>query len=70
MLLRSSRINHLRTRAPRSGGQSPVSYACDASDASFELLARRMLGKMLQYFDVSQFDINVEQRVNAIGECG
>jgi hypothetical protein len=41
-----------------------------ASDASFELLARRMLGKMLQYFDVSQFDMNVEQRVNAIGECG
>jgi len=29
-----------------------------------------MLGKMLQYFDVSQFDMNVEQRVNAIGECG
>ena len=27
-----------------------------------------MLGKVPQYFDVTQFDVNVEQRVNAIGE--
>src|SRR5258708_11631318 len=45
-----------------------VGYAYEAADASFELLARRMLGKVPQYFDVTQFDVNVEQRVNAIGE--
>src|SRR5712675_1092779 len=45
-----------------------VGYAYEAADASFELLARRMLGKVPQYFDVTQFDMNVEQRVNAIGE--
>src|SRR5207248_3604387 len=37
-------------------------------DASFELLARGMLGKVPNYFDVTQFDVNVEQRVNAKGE--
>src|SRR6266478_2696907 len=45
-----------------------VGYAYEAADASFELLARRMLGKVPQYFDVTQFDVNVEQRVNAVGE--
>jgi 2-isopropylmalate synthase len=45
-----------------------VGYAYEAADASFELLARRMLGKVPQYFDVTQFDVNVEQRVSATGE--
>ncbi len=45
-----------------------VGYAYEAADASFELLARRMLGKVPQYFDVTQFDVNVEQRINATGE--
>ncbi len=45
-----------------------VGYAYEAADASFELLARRLLGKVPQYFDVTQFDVNVEQRVNAAGE--
>ena len=43
-------------------------YAYEAADASFELLARRMLGTVPQYFDVTQFDVNVEQRINANGE--
>jgi 2-isopropylmalate synthase len=43
-------------------------YAYEAADASFELLARRMLGKVPQFFDVTQFDVNVEQRINAAGE--
>jgi 2-isopropylmalate synthase len=42
-------------------------YAYEAADASFELLARRMLGKVPQYFDVTQFDVSVEQRVDASG---
>jgi 2-isopropylmalate synthase len=45
-----------------------IGYAYEAADASFELLARRTLGKVPGYFDVSQFDVNVEQRYNAVGE--
>lgn len=45
-----------------------LGYAYEAADASFELLARRTLGKVPDYFDVSQFDVNVEQRYNAAGE--
>jgi 2-isopropylmalate synthase len=44
-----------------------IGYAYEAADASFELLARRMLGKVPNYFDVEKFDVNVEQRVNAKG---
>jgi 2-isopropylmalate synthase len=45
-----------------------IGYAYEAADASFELLARRTLGKVPNYFDVTKFDINVEQRINAKGE--
>jgi 2-isopropylmalate synthase len=45
-----------------------LGYAYEAADASFELLARRTLGKVPDYFDVTQFDVNVEQRDNAKGE--
>src|SRR3984893_3012315 len=45
-----------------------VGYAYEAADASFELLARRMLGQLPHYFDVEKFDVNVEQRNNAKGE--
>jgi 2-isopropylmalate synthase len=45
-----------------------IGYAYEAADASFELLARRTLGKVPNYFDVNQFDVNVEQRNNAKGE--
>jgi 2-isopropylmalate synthase len=43
-------------------------YAYEAADASFQLLARRMLGRVPNFFDVVQFDVNVEQRINAKGE--
>src|SRR5712671_3607450 len=43
-------------------------YAYEAADASFELLARRVLGKVPSYFDVEKFDVNIEQRDNALGE--
>ena len=45
-----------------------VGYAYEAADASFELLARRSFGKVPNYFDVIQFDVNVEQRDNALGQ--
>jgi 2-isopropylmalate synthase len=43
-------------------------YAYEAADASFALLARRILGKVPDYFDVEQFDVSVEQRYNALGK--
>jgi len=45
-----------------------IGYAYETADASFELLARRTLGSVPNYFDVTQFDVNVEQRNNARGE--
>jgi 2-isopropylmalate synthase len=43
-------------------------FAYEAADASFELLARRVLGRVPDYFTVEKFDVSVEQRINAIGE--
>ncbi|MGJ5242351.1 alpha-isopropylmalate synthase regulatory domain-containing protein, partial [Bradyrhizobium oligotrophicum] len=43
-------------------------YAYESANASFELLARRTLGSVPEYFRVEQFDVNVEQRYNALGE--
>jgi 2-isopropylmalate synthase len=45
-----------------------IGYAYETADASFELLARRTLGTVPNYFDVTQFDVNVEQRNNAKGD--
>ena len=45
-----------------------IGYAYEAADASFELLARRLLGKVPRYFDVEKFDVSVEHRINAKGE--
>jgi 2-isopropylmalate synthase len=39
-----------------------IGYAYETADASFELLARRMLGTVPKFFDVSYFDVKVEQR--------
>jgi 2-isopropylmalate synthase len=43
-------------------------YAYESASASFELLARRTLGKVPEFFRVEQFDVNVEQRYNANGQ--
>src|SRR5438876_22185 len=43
-------------------------YAYEGADASFELLARRILGKVPDYFTVEKFDVTVEHRVNALGK--
>jgi len=45
-----------------------IGYAYEAADASFELLARRMLGTVPKFFDVSYFDVKVEQRGNGKSE--
>jgi 2-isopropylmalate synthase len=43
-------------------------YAYEGADASFELLARRSLGTVPDYFEVERFRVNVERRHNAQGE--
>ncbi|MCW2309451.1 citramalate synthase [Rhodobium gokarnense] len=43
-------------------------YAYEAADASFELLARRVLGEVPKFFDIKSFRVMVERRFNAIGE--
>ncbi len=43
-------------------------YAYDGAEASFELMARRMLGDVPQYFSVESFRVLVERRHNALGE--
>jgi 2-isopropylmalate synthase len=60
-----ARIAHLLDEVKR---REAIGYAYEAADASFELLARRILGKVPNYFDVLQFDVNVEQRENAVGQ--
>ncbi len=45
-----------------------LGYAYEGADASFELLARRVLGNVPDYFGVEKFDVNVEQRINAVGK--
>jgi 2-isopropylmalate synthase len=44
-----------------------IGYAYEAADASFDLLARRLLGQLPHYFDVEKFDVNVELRSNGNG---
>jgi len=43
-------------------------FAYEAAGASFELLARRILGRVPEYFAVEKFDVSVEQRINAVGQ--
>ena len=43
-------------------------YAYEGAGASFELLARRMLGTVPDYFKVESFHVSVERRHNALGE--
>lgn len=45
-----------------------LGYAYEGADASFLLLARRVLGEVPHYFDVERFSVNVERRFNAAGE--
>jgi len=43
-------------------------YAYDGAEASFELMARRALGEVPEYFTVESFRVLVERRFNAKGE--
>jgi 2-isopropylmalate synthase len=43
-------------------------YAFEGADASFFLLAKRILGELPAYFEIERFTANVERRYNALGE--
>lgn len=43
-------------------------YAFEGADASFFLLAKRILREVPEYFSVERFKVNVERRYNANGE--
>ena len=43
-------------------------YAYEGADASFLLLAKRVLGQLPDYFDVERYSVNVERRFNAKGD--
>lgn len=43
-------------------------YAYEGADASFFLLAKRVLGEVPEFFAVERFSVSVERRYNAIGE--
>ncbi|PKQ04449.1 MAG: citramalate synthase [Alphaproteobacteria bacterium HGW-Alphaproteobacteria-11] len=45
-----------------------LGYSYDGAEASFELLARRILGEVPEFFDVESFRVLVERRYNAIGD--
>ncbi len=45
-----------------------VGYAYEGADASFELLARRLLGEVPELFKVDSFRVMVEKRHNARGQ--
>jgi 2-isopropylmalate synthase len=45
-----------------------LGYAYEGAEASFELLARRILGQVPEYFEVERFRVDVERRHNAQGE--
>ena len=45
-----------------------LGYAYEGADASFELLARRILGQVPDFFEVERFRVDVERRHNSKGE--
>ncbi|MCX5493794.1 citramalate synthase [Kaistia dalseonensis] len=45
-----------------------IGYSYEGADASFELLARRTLGNVPDFFTVESFHVTVERRLNALGK--
>jgi 2-isopropylmalate synthase len=59
------RLSRLLDRVKEKEAQG---YAYEAADASFELLARSVLGETPSFFEVERFSVNVERRFNAMGD--
>lgn len=54
-------LNEVKAREDRG-------YAYDTAAASFELLAREILGELPRYFDVERYRVTVERRQTALGD--
>ncbi|MEM7215855.1 MAG: citramalate synthase [Pseudomonadota bacterium] len=59
---------HLDTLISVVKDREAEGYAYETADASFEILARKYLGTVPQFFSVDSFRCQVERRFNAIGE--
>jgi 2-isopropylmalate synthase len=60
-----ARLNRVLAEVKEKEAQG---YAFEGADASFFLLAKRVLGEVPTYFDIERFKVNVERRYNASGE--
>ena len=58
------RVTHLLEEVKQ---REALGYAYEGADASFELLARRIMGEVPQFFTVDSFRVMVEKRHNALG---
>ena len=45
-----------------------MGFAYEGAEASFELLARRLMGQVPRFFQVTSFRVSVERRFNAMGK--
>ncbi|QPH53400.1 citramalate synthase [Pontivivens ytuae] len=59
------RLQHILDDVKRREDQG---YAYDSARGSFELVARRILGQLPEFFDVERYRVTVEKRRNARGE--
>ena len=62
---KDARVQHLLDEVKE---REFLGYSYDGAGASFELLARRLLGQVPEYFNVESFRVLVERRYNAEGE--
>ncbi|MDT8345499.1 MAG: alpha-isopropylmalate synthase regulatory domain-containing protein, partial [Thermohalobaculum sp.] len=59
------RLGHLLAAVKEREDQG---FAYDSAEASFTLLARRMLGCLPVFFEVDRYRVSIERRFNALGE--
>lgn len=59
------RLAHLLDEVKEKEAQG---YSYEGADASFYLLAQRLLGRVPEFFAVERFKVNVERRFNAKGD--
>ncbi len=62
--------NHpkLRTLVEEVKAREFEGYTYDGAEASFEVMARRALGEVPEYFRVESYRVSVERRFNALGK--
>ncbi|MBK0397949.1 citramalate synthase [Limibaculum sp. M0105] len=59
------RLGHLLAAVKEREDQG---FAYDSAEASFNLLARRMLGCLPVFFEIDRYRVSIERRYNALGE--